>query len=614
MSLKQYGVIGNQSSSAVVSQFGSIDWCCFPFIDSPSHFASLLDENSGGKFQISPQGDFRSEQRYLNRTQVLETIFETPFGRGLVTDWMPLDGGLAKEPILFRKIEVIQGKITWVIQCHPRFEYGEVQAQTESHFHHWVFRGNVPEHLGVLSCEREGVLSLSPTGNGVSGKVSMEAGESLQLSWGWGRKAMLPQKSSSKLTAEKWRLWAHNCPSGACTFAGPWHDLVTRSGLILKLLSSPFSGSVAESITSSMPNLVGGSRNWDYRYAWVRNSSLIQQALTNLGYVDEAKAYFSWISDLIIRDGTSHLQSAYSIDGGKVLPELEIKHLAGYQGSKPVRVGDQAGSLFQLDIYGHLMATAAEYYQNFGDFRPELWRKLCEIADYVCHAWKRPDHGPWGVRSKAEHFTASKVMCWVALDRACWLARMMGEPVSSRWLDEQRILHRTICEQGYDAHQRSFVRSFGDRDLDGANLAIPLFRFLPLDDDRVQGTLDALQTNLSEGVFLYRYRSADGIPGHENPHLFTSLNYVSCLALSGRVDEASDRLAEICSYANPLGIFGEQISFRDGENLGNFPMSSVHTALINASLYVGMARGRQLPTQHLLGMPDTLPKKTAKSA
>ncbi len=625
LSLSDYGLIGNASSSALVSRLGSIDWCCFPDLDSPSHLAAILDDMHGGRFQIMPQGDFRSEQKYLQRTQVLETTFETPYGRAVMLDWMPSGPaslGETGRPLIYRKIEVIQGNISWLLICTPRFFYGRDPGIAENHRDGILFRGSQSTDLTLLRGTQP--LEISANGSSAVSRFTLETGEKAVFTWQWGIKSPSSLEPDVTPTLEDWRNWAHRCDPSGCGLAGPWHDTIARSALTLKLLMHP-SGSIAEAVTTSIPGVSGvaetsgnsgvapesspetprTSRTWDYRFAWIRDEAQAIQALANMGYREECNQLFQWLCDILSRDGVEGLQPVYRLDGGKSLPEDELNYLSGYQGSRPVRVGNLTSSFFQLDIYGHVMLAAAEYYKIFQTLPPHLWHKLVNIADYVCQAWRRPDHGPWEMRSKPEHFTGSKLYCWAAIDRAIWLAEQLGERVLSRWTSEREILHRTIMTQGYDSTQSCFVRAFGDTEIDSAALLIPILGFLPIDDPKVIGTLHAVESRLGQGVLIRRYEGPDGLDGSDGFHLVSSLLFVSCLALAGRVDEAGDRLAELCTYATPLGMFGEQVNPLSNETTGNFPSASVHIGIINAGLYVGAARGKQILTGHLMGFPKT---------
>ncbi len=604
LSLREYGLIGNTSSTALVSRMGSVDWCCLPHLDSPSHFGGLLDELAGGKFQVMPLGEFFSAQRYLPRTNVIETKFEVPTGIGILTDWMPIDGS----PVLRRKIEMLEGIMTWSLVCSPRFRYGADPTHAELHRAGVLFRGAHSEDIATLHSDVP--VTIRADGTGVSAQFELKKGDTRELSWGWGRQKTQSQRECDpqelQNTTDFWKNWAHRCEKSGCLLSGPWHEAAARSGLVLKLLSAGFSGGIVESATTSLPTITGGSRNWDYRFVWLRDCAWAIESLLALGHSQEAHDFFNWISDVVTRDGADGLQPVYTLDGGKFLPEHEITSLSGYQGARPVRIGNQSARHFQLDIYGHVLLAAAQRYEHTQTIDARLWEKLTEITEFVSQAWRRPDRGTWEVRTKPEHFVSSKVMCWVALDRACRLARAQGFHVPQRWIDERETLHKTICQQGFDERRRSFVRAFGDRELDASVLLIPLLGFLPPEDPRVQGTLDAIQNELSEGVLIHRNRPEHGLTDSDGAHLLCSFWFVSCLARSGRVSEASDRLAELCTFATPQGLFGEQIHGGTGEVSGNFPCASSHLALVHACLSVGIAK-QELAKPGLRAVPNFCP-------
>lgn len=615
LSVEDYGIIGAPGHVALVSRLGSVDWFCMPRADSPSHFGAILDDNQGGRFQLMPQGDFRSEQAYLQRTHVLETIFETPHGRAILTDWMPVESARwGSQPALFRRIEMAHGKMTWTLQCAPRFDYGRAPGRGEVFRDGFLFRGQNPEDL---ACLRGTIpMELAANRSAIQARFTLEAGQNAVFCWSWGLRSPIEAGTLSlahpRETLEYWRGWAHRCVPAGCSLAGPWHDAVIRSALILKLLSQPETGAIAEAATTSIPGVMPNGeerkslgRNWDYRFSWIRDAAWMIQGLANMGYREECRSLFFWLADLLVRDGADGLQSIYRLDGGKEIEEHELGYLAGYLGSKPVRVGNMASSIFQLDLYGHFMLAASEYFRHFAELPENLWPRLQEIADFVCQAWRRPDHGFWEMRSKPEHHVVSKLFCWVALDRAISLATALRQHIPARWNHEREILHRTICQQGFDPSVGAFVRSFGERNLDSATLLIPMVGFLPVEDPRVEGTILTIESRLSEGALLRRYEGDDGVSGRDADHLVSSLWFINSLALSGRGEEASDRLAEICTYATPLGILGEQIDSTTGETTGNFPCASSHIGIVNSALYVGAARGRHIPAGHLMGWPET---------
>ena len=613
LALADYGLIGNETSSALVSRTGSIDWCCLPYLDSPSHFGSLLDETDGGKFQIAPVGDFRSEQRYLQRTHVLETLFETPFGRGVLTDWMPLDSQAASLPVIFRTLVMIEGRITWAVNCAPRFYYGGSPTQAECSGSSILFRGGMPGELARLTSSHP--LSLAPEGESASTRFELEASKRARFSWIWGRttgearRLVAPGSRPPPLepdplpTVEAWHEIAHRCREDGCAFAGPWHDCISRASLTLRLLATRYSGAIAESVAAFSTSARSPHSILNARVASTRNAAFTLQALLALELKQEAHAYFDWLAQVLLRDGSDSLQTNYSLDGGPILYEREggTLSLSGFSGARTLRHPSFTRK-FQLDIYGQVILAAHSYQQAFGSLPEGLWVKIAELAEFVVQAWKRPDFGAGESRTRAEHFVMTKALCWAALDRACRLAEATGNECPAKWLSEKSIMHATLCSQGFDEERKTFVRAFGDAELDAGVLILPLLGFLPPDDPRIQGTLHALQANLAEGVLLYRAPAeSGGTP--DTASTVHSLQLVSCLALSGRTEEASDRLAEICTYATPLGMLGEQINPRTGEMSGLFPSSSVLVALVNAGLYVGLARGKKFNLSGVIGLP-----------
>jgi len=633
LTIEDYGVIGNYASAALVNRLGAIDWCCFPYLDSPSHFAAILDQGVGGKFQISPHGDFRSEQRYRPKSLVLETLFETPRGRGVLTDWMPLESRSSSEPVIYRQIDVIAGNMSWVLNIDPRFEYGESPTEVEYHgareyedtrARFWnpkqlLFRGRSPGQIAQLFSSID--LDFKTRKQSAEARFQFSAGQSALFSWAWGRRVAPPSFFSFKETDDSWRKLAHQCSTSGCLFGGPWHDSVVKSGLFLKLLIAPYAGAVAESLTTSIPgNAVtssetnNDSQTSDHRYAWIRNSPFILQSLSAIGMRNEAKNYFSWLSEIVIRDGVEMLQPIYTLDGGKLETERSLSQLKGFNGAQPVRVGNDGHSHFHLDIYGHVLLAADFYFREYGSLPENLWAQLAEIADFVCGAWRRPDHGPWETFGKPEHYVASKALCWAALDRACSLGKRLEKNVPPRWSEEMVILHRTVCSQGFDSTMNSFVGSFGESEVDSSALLLPLIGFLPIDDPRMVGTLDAIGNQLSDGVLIHRHRTTSSAKVAESPHLWSSFLYITNLALAARLNDASDRLAELCSFASHLGFFGEQVNTSLQETSGNFPSATAHLSLITAALYIGVARGRELPVHNLLGRSETPRGRSRRAA
>lgn len=604
--LKDYAVIGDLYSAALVSPTGSIDWCCFPYLDCPSHFGALIHEKQGGYFHIFPQGEYRAIQSYVKNTQILETFFETPEGKGKILDWMPISQAFAHIPQVCRRVQVIEGKMTWILQCVPRFLYGAEAAQGEKIKQGVLFRNRRNED--ILTLHGSVPLVIASNGAKAQAQFTLAATEVAEFEWSFGRESIFnnirntlsnaPRNSlkisspfaltSLQSTQEYWENLAHRCPASGCIFGGPWHDVVTRSGLLVKLFVSPYSGSVAEAVTITLKGAAAGMRVWGNRYASLRDGSLMLQALVHLGYENEARLHFEWLKTILERDSAENLQSVYTLDGARISQDQEFHVFRGHEGIRQ----------FQLDIYGHAISTVSTYFRIFRELPTELWPKLVEIADFICQVWKRPDHGPWGVNPRPEHFLVSKLFCWKALEQICWLAKETRQTPSPRWHTEQKILHQTICSQGFDEKQNSFIRSFGNTEVDVSCLWIPLLNFLPPEDFRVQGTLDLIRSELSRGVLLKQDREQDSSSGD----LWSTLLFIISLSICGHPDEASDRLAELCTYTNPLGLFGDRIDSGRGETIQNFPSAAVHLCLINAALYVGSARLRTKAGIGLMGL------------
>jgi GH15 family glucan-1,4-alpha-glucosidase len=585
LTIQDYGVISNHFSMALISRLGSVDWCCFPYLDSPSHFSRYSDQNQGGRFQISPQGSFLSKQQYLSRTQILETRFETPSGKGTLSDWMPLSGDGSNSPMICRKIVVLEGTICWVLHCTPRFQYGLDSAQAEKNPKGILFRGSKLEDRAILQSDFP--LKIITHSSEAIGEISLDTGQSTTVLWMWGRFGNLIEVHSHKketapdiqTTIHQWRKIAHKCPSQECLFGGPWHELVSRSGLILKSLSQPYAGSIAQSATVT-PSVNSHGHFWDQRYATLRNGAFLLQALYNLGYTDEARAYFSWVQYILQRDGAENLQPVYLLDGSRNFPNKTAQNWIPFESQNRL----------QLDIYGHWILILSQYFRIFGELPEGIWPRAVEIADYISQAWRRPDHGPWNDSIRPEHWVVSKLFCWKVLQEICWLSGAIHQPISPRWLAEKINLHSTICTQGFDPKKNSFIRAFGGSELDSSSLWMILLQFLPVEDARIQGTLHAIQSELSQGIFIRRTRPQSEFQKEEPHDLLSSLQFTTCLALSERREEAIARLAELCTYANPLGLMGNQIGSSEHPLPERFPCVYTHTFLVNCALYLGAHR------------------------
>lgn len=591
--LSEYGIIGNLDTCALVAKDGSIDWCCFPHIESPSVFASLLDIKNSGHFVIRPVDRFDSEQKYIVGTNVLQTVFKTSSGEATLTDLMPMGDGEKRhiQQSILRKIFCDKGSVEVELDFQPRFNYALSKTSLKA----------VPN--GVLA-EGDGktIFLKSPIGlrikNGEASSTHMiKEGENLWFVLQFGQKTEVDPEAALKQTVSYWNGWHHKCEAAKCVFGGPWHDLVVRSGLILKLLTHHESGAICAAPTTSLPEEIGGSRNWDYRFNWIRDSAFTVQALFNMGHVQEAKSYLKWFMS-VCREAVEpdKLRIMYGLHGETDINEKELRHLSGYRGSAPVRVGNDAVNQRQLDIYGEVVNVVYETLRYEEEVSAETWQFVKKIVDHVCGVWNTTDAGIWEVRGKPQHFVYSKLMCWVALDRGIKIAEQKKfEADFTKWKKVREEIKEAILERGFNSKLNSFVQSFDSEDLDATSLLIPLMGFLPAEDKRVQGTIDAILKKLTtqEGL-VYRYLSDDGLSGKEGTFILCSFWLVDALVLSGRVEEAEKNFENILKYGSPLGLLSEEIDSKTGELLGNFPQAFSHIGLINSALYLGMAKGKMV--------------------
>ncbi|WP_458189735.1 glycoside hydrolase family 15 protein [Haladaptatus sp. NG-WS-4] len=591
--LEEYGLVGNLETCALVSTDGAVDWCPFPHLESASVFARILDED-GGYFAIRPDATYEATQRYVDVTNVLRTEFQTALGEIVVTDFMPVvesEDGQTRRRALYRRVTCERGTVDVDITFEPRFDYARSQTFVETR----------PE--GIVATDGDETTFLTTghpfevTDTTATGSVSMEAGDTEWFVLCYGDTEPIDHERAGRLlgdTLSFWRGWAHTCNESECVFGGPWHDLVVRSGLVLKLLTHPETGTIAAAPTTSLPEDVGGVRNWDYRYNWIRDAAFTIQALSNLHHTDEAEAYYDWFLDLCRFTDPEGIQPLYGLHGDPDLSETELDHLEGYRNSAPVRIGNGAKDQRQLDIFGELVL--AVYETTDGDYLGhDDWHQLREIVEYVCGVWAKADEGIWEVRGESRHFVFSKLMCWVALDRAIAIADEHGfQAPFDRWRTVREKIRAAILEEGYSEERKSFVRSLGDTDtLDATALLVPLVGFLPFDDERVQNTIDAVQEQLAtDDGLVRRYDGDDGLPGEEGAFVLCSFWLVDALALSGRVEEARAVYLNVLEYVSPLGLLAEEIDYEEGVQVGNFPQAFSHIGLINSALYLGRVAGR----------------------
>jgi GH15 family glucan-1,4-alpha-glucosidase len=573
-----YAVIGDGRTAALVARDGSIDWLCLPDVDSPSVFAAILDAERGGAFALHPAEPFDVERRYLPGTNVLETTFRTAKGVVRLTDAMTLSpaGRLAPMREVVRKLECLAGSVELEWAVEPRFEYARQRGSTALRAGRLFFTYGV--HAVTLS-----VWGAEPA---QAGRARLDAGDRMlfSLASAYQRPAVLPAPTDTEQrladTLSFWQQWGSRAE-----YDGPWREAVLRSALALKLLVFAPSGAIVAAPTTGLPEEIGGARNWDYRYAWLRDATYTLDALLALGYHVEAHSFFWWFRHAARRT-QPRFDVLYRVNGGSRVPEEELEHLAGFRGSKPVRIGNAAARQVQLDLYGSVVDSIWLHARSHGDLGAGTGRETAKIADYVCREWSKPDSGIWEVRSEPAHFVQSKAMCWAALDRTCRLADDGFVPDKrASWQAAADAIHAWIEEHGWDEELGAYIRAPELRELDASVLTLPLVEYAA-DHRRLNSTVDAVRERLGTGPLLYRYLGEDGVPGGQGAFTTCSFWLVDALARLGRVEEAATLMDELVPLGTDVGLFAEEIEPSSGEHLGNFPQGLVHLALINAAVSI----------------------------
>ncbi|MEX1184914.1 MAG: glycoside hydrolase family 15 protein, partial [Gemmatimonadota bacterium] len=579
--ISAYGVIGDTRTAALIGLDGSIDWCCFPRFDSPSVFGAILDDAKGGRFRVQPVGEYTSHQRYFPLTNILVTSFHLRDGTGAfeVLDFMPSPGGelpIAAPHEIRRRVRGLRGSLAVEVTFAPRFDYA--RADTRLRRTHAAVHATDGVELLTLTTPDRLHWELADDARTASATFRIEPGEDLWLVLQWGTDAAADDDgdaSQTKLqeTAAFWNSWAGNL-----SYSGLYRAEVERSALALKLLFYEPTGAVVAAATASLPEEIGGVRNWDYRYCWLRDAAFTLSAFTIVGLYDEARRfvhYLQWVAG----KSEGPLQIMYGIGGERDLDEYDLPHLSGYRDSKPVRIGNGAHSQLQMDVYGELLAAVSLWHQQHL-VDEEFWHLLVRIVDWVADNWRRPDSSIWEVRAEPRHYVYSKVMCWVALDRAIGMAAELGAPPTlERWCAQRAAIHAEVLERGFDDERQTFVQSYDSAALDAANLLIGVYGFLPGDDPRMKSTIAASLRELTRDGMLYRYTSDDGLPGQEGVFSICTFWLADALALSGDVERAERVFRRMLRFANPLGLYSEQIDPRTGDFLGNFPQAFTHIAL-----------------------------------
>ena len=584
--LEDYGLIGNLETCALVGNDGSIDWCCLPRLNSSSVFGAILDAERGGRFSIQPSGQFESEQRYMERTNVLQTTFHTNAGTATVTDFMPRSdggGGQPKVRALYRKVTCTEGTVSLNIEFSPRFDYARAETTLES----------ITD--GVLATGAARQLSLSSSVPLNVGNHDARASYLLnENDTHWfvlqhGMRAPTDQESCEGLlndTVEFWRDWAQMGEDFEGQFEG-YHDTVVRSGLVLKLLTYQGTGGITAAPTTSLPEVVGGVRNWDYRYNWIRDGAFTVRAYSNLGDIDEAENYLDEFLELSRSVHPSEMQPIYGLQHDSTYEEIELDHLSGYRDSAPVRIGNGAASQLQLGMYGELVLGIYQLAELDKEIANDDWNAIRDIVEYVRDIWDKPDAGIWEMRSGPKHFVHSKVMCWVALDKAIKMAdeNDFDAPLDD-WREDREEIKETVIQRGFDEERNSFVQAFDDDQLDASLLFVPLTGFLPFDDPHIEGTIDTIREELTTNDGLvYRYEH-DELPGDEGTFLLCSFWLVDCLACMDHTERAREIFENLLEYISPLGLVSEEIDPDTGELLGNYPQAFSHIGLVNSALFL----------------------------
>jgi len=585
--ISDYGLIGDMRTAALVGVNGAIDWCCLPRFDSGSVFAALLDPDRGGTWAVRPAVPWTSTQRYLPLTNILETTFRTGEGRVTVTDFMPVDEDgrpSGPHPEIHRHVRAVRGSVPMEMIFAPRFEYGARTTRLEL-LRAGLFATDRTDQVLTLSSARPFDWSIAGPAPVATTRFPLERGDARWLVLRYDDDDIHPvdrYQSARKLdiTASYWQRW-----SSAVRYRGPHRSMVRRSALALKLLTHAESGAVIAAPTTSLPETIGGGRNWDYRFVWLRDASFTLSALDAVGHGAEADAFMRFLKRVCRHEGGGHLQIMYGIDGRRDLVERQLDHLAGYLGSRPVRVGNGAVGQLQLDVYGEVLETA-DIWRRRHEMTEGTWRVLRGLVQWVSRNWHLPDSSIWEVRGEVRHYVFSKVMSWVALDRGIRMADELGlDGETAEWRTSRDLLQAEILERGWSEARQSFLQAYDADALDAAALAIPMVRFLPWSDRRVVATVRTIARELTgaDGELVYRYRNADGLEGEEGAFSICTFWLAQALAMIGDRERAERLFRRMLRHANHLGLYSEEIDPATGRFLGNFPQGFTHIALINCA-------------------------------
>ncbi|WP_433373206.1 glycoside hydrolase family 15 protein [Streptosporangium sp. CA-115845] len=589
--ISDHALLGDCRSAALVTSDGSVDWLCMPRFDSPSIFARLLDEDAG-YWSIRPTRPAEVTRRYLNDTLVLETTFRSADGTVVLLDALALGNrerghsmGASSPGILLREVTCVEGRVPVEVAYAPRPEFGLVQPLMQP------IRGGLVAHGGALVLTLSTPLELRVSGSIADTTVTLRAGErlglALQAGWAWGpeppRRPPRHVHRRLKDTVAGWRSWSRL----HARYEGPWQDQVGQSGRVLRALTFAPTGAIVAAATTSLPENIGGERNWDYRYTWIRDTSFTLQALATAACEMEETAFFAFLARASATrlDLGMDLQIMYGIGGERDLSERPLPHLTGWRGSAPVRVGNDAWRQRQTDVYGELLDAAHQIYRDAGHLAPLIRSFLVGVAETTARRWQEPDQSLWEIRGPSRHFLHSKLMCWVGMDRAIALAPLLGATGRvADWTRTREQIRAAILTHGWNQRVGAFTQTFAGAELDASALMMPLVGFLSGDDPRVRATVDAIAVRLTDARGLvHRYNAADGLPGREGTFLLCTFWLAHALALTGEGALAKRVFQTAASYANDVGLLAEEVDSVTGEPIGNFPQAFSHIGLINAA-------------------------------
>jgi GH15 family glucan-1,4-alpha-glucosidase len=605
--IENYGIIGNMRTVALVGMNGSIDWYCYPHFDSPSIFGAILDDAKGGRFQIWPAGqEIRHKQFYLPSTNILVTRFLLADGIAELEDFMPvgIDPDSPWYRHLYRRIRCVRGSVRIRLTCRPAFDYGRQTHKTICNANGVVFMS------ANLTMGLSGAVPLKEDGKaGVAAEFELKEGESrvfiLRAHEPTDCLLCPPTEREAQelfqLTVKYWRKWL-----SACTYRGRWREQVHRSALALKLLTFEPTGAIVAAPTTSLPEVVGGTRNWDYRYTWARDAAFTVYGFLRIGFTEEAAGFINWIRNYASKHFHPDMpvRPLLTVDGGCEIPEQTLDHWEGYRQSAPVRIGNAASSQFQADVYGELMDSLYLYNKYVSPISYDTWVRIRHRLDWICENWQRPDTGIWEMRNRESHFVYSKVMNWVALDRGARLADKRALPANrQKWIEERDRIYEEVMNRGWNDNRHAFTQAYGSDDLDASLLIMPLVFFMAPNDPRMLRTIDAILESPRHGglvsdSLVYRYPPQpriDGLPGEEGTFNMCSFWLVEALTRAGqtipqKLDQARLLFERMLGYANHLGLYAEQTG-PEGEALGNFPQAFTHLALISAAFNLDRVLG-----------------------